>query len=151
MDHPFYHFETIGADAKRFEFISQGLRPVRKRVLYSETGIPDFYNLALADLDDNGQADYESVSNNGDMEQVLATVAQTLLTFFADHPTANVAFTGSTPARTRLYQVALAREIRAASTNFIIFGLHGTVLEPFKLNRTYDGFVVTLATNSLVS
>ena len=103
MERPFYPFAAVGADARRFEFISHGRRPVRKRILYAETGIPDLYNLALADLDANDTEDYEAVSNNGDLEQVLATVAQTLVVFFADHPTANVAFVGNTPARTRLY------------------------------------------------
>jgi len=151
MDQSFYPFQSIGPDACRFEFVSEGVRPVRKLVLYSETGIPDVYNLALADVSQAGLADYESISNNGDLTQILATVAQTMRAFFADHPTASVAFTGSTAARTRLYQVALAREVRAASTNFSILGLRGNDLEPFALNRRYDGFVVTLLLNSLVS
>lgn len=144
MDKPFYKFQEVGTGAHWFEFVSQGTKPIRKAILYSETDIPDLYSLSLADLNEQGGADFLSVSNNGDLEQIMATVAQTMLVFFAAHPAAIVAFTGSTPARTRLYQVVLAREVRAASTNFIIEGLRGVELEPFALNRTYDGFVVRL-------
>ncbi|WP_375418284.1 DUF6934 family protein [uncultured Hymenobacter sp.] len=144
MDKPFYSFQRLGPNALYFEFVSEGPNPVRKLVLYSQTDVADLYSLSLADVNEYGQPDFLSVSNNGDLEQIMATVAQTMLAFFAEHPTATVAFTGSTPARTRLYQVVLAREVRAASTNFIILGLHGTDLEPFVPNRTYDGFVVRL-------
>lgn len=143
MDKPFYHFR-IGANALQYTFVSEGPRPVTKLVAYAETDEPDLFNLSLADIEADGIPNYLSVRNNGDLERIMATVAQTLLAFFRHHPTATVAFSGSTPARIRLYQAVLAREVRAASTDFIILGLRGEDLEPLQPNHTYDGFVIFL-------
>ncbi|RTQ46091.1 hypothetical protein EJV47_23365 [Hymenobacter gummosus] len=148
MDKPFYQFQVIGADARRYTFTSVGPRPVDKLVLYSETDIPDVFNLALADVEADGSLSYTSVRNNGDLERILATVAQTLPLFFAQYPTALVAFSGSTPSRTRLYQIVLAREVQAVSDDFVISGLRGSSLEPFVPNQAYDGFVVAMRTTS---
>ena len=74
----------------------------------------------------------------------MATVAQTLLAFFRHYPDATVVFSGNTPSRIRLYQAVLAREIRAASTDFVILGLQDEILEPLQPNHSYDGFVIFL-------
>lgn len=140
MDKPFYQYQ-IENDALRYTFVSEGPRPVTKLVVYAETDQP---NLLLADVGADGLPDYLSVSNNGDLERIMATVAQTLLAFFRHYPNATVAFSGNTPARIRLYQAVLAREIRAASTDFIILGLRKGLLELLQPNHTYDGFVVFL-------
>jgi len=144
MDKPFYDFQ-IGSDACQFSFVSSGPRPVSKLVLYSATDIPDLYNLSLADVEADGSPNFNSVRNNGDLEQIMATVAQTLLAFFAQHPRALVAFSGNTPSRIRLYQIVLAREVQAASKRFVLLGLRGSDLVPFHPNRSYDGFVIALA------
>lgn len=102
MDKPFYAFQ-IERDACQFSFVSSGPRPISKLVLYSATTIPDLYNLSLADVEADGSPNYNSVRNNGDLEQIMATVTQTLIAFFAQHPLALVAFSGNTPSRTRLY------------------------------------------------
>lgn len=141
MDKPFYQFE-IGSDARRYSFISEGAHPVEKRVTYAETNLPDFFNLALADVEEDGSQNFYAVRNNGDLAQIMATVAQTLLAFFRRHPRAKVAFTGSTSARTRLYQIILARELQKVADTFVIFGVKGYALETFRPNRDYDGFVI---------
>lgn len=121
MKTAFYDF-NIGADARRYTFTSVGPRPVNKVVLYSETDFLNYYTLSLADVEPDGQLNYLSARNNGDLERILATVAQTLLAFLAHYPAAHVAFAGSTPSRTRLYQIVLTRELQAASAKFVIFG-----------------------------
>lgn len=74
---------------------------------------------------------YNSVRNNGDLTQLMATVAQTMLASFERHPQALVAFSGNTPSRTRLYQIVLARELQATSKQFVLLGLQGTSLIPY--------------------
>lgn len=74
----------------------------------------------------------------------MATVAQTMLVFLHHHPEAQGAFSGSTPARTRLYQIILAREQRAVAASLVISGVRDNTLELFRPNRSYDGFVVAL-------
>jgi hypothetical protein len=144
MDKPFYDFR-IEDDACQFSFTSTGPRPVNKLVLYSATNIPNLYNLSLADVEADGSPNYNSVRNNGDLTQLMATVAQTMLAFFERHPQALVAFSGNTPSRTRLYQIVLARELQAASKQLVLLGLQGTRLVSFEPNQPYDGFVISLA------
>lgn len=150
MDRPFYDFRP-GADTRTYSFTSAGPRPVEKRIIYAKTNLPNFFNLALADVEEDGSLNFYSVRNNGDLETIMATVAQTLLIFFQHYPTANVAFSGSTPARTRLYQIILARERQAVAGSFIISGVRNNSLELFQPNRDYEGFVIALPTSSSTS
>ena len=110
MDSPFYNFDVL-EDAYRFTFNSVGPNGViPKIIIYSKTDLPDYYNLALGDVRPDGTLDVFSKSNNGDMEKILATVIQTLMVFLAYHSEANVFFAGSTPTRTRLYQIVRTAE-----------------------------------------
>ncbi|MCU0327134.1 MAG: hypothetical protein MUF45_18190 [Spirosomaceae bacterium] len=128
MDSPFYKFEIL-ADAHKFNFESIGINgSVLKSVIYSETNIPEYYNLALGDIRPDGSIDVFSRSNNGDLEKILATVIQTLLVFFSYYPNAKVVFTGSTQPRTRLYQIVLSKELKNITSLFTVLGL-------------YDGFL----------
>jgi hypothetical protein len=48
---------------------------VNKIIKFSETALKGYYNLAFGDKDDEtGEINDRIVSNNGDSEQVLATV-----------------------------------------------------------------------------
>ena len=67
MDRPFYDFQP-GADTRTYSFVSAGPRPVEKRVIYAETTLPGFFNLALADVEEDGSLNFYSVRNNGDLE-----------------------------------------------------------------------------------
>jgi hypothetical protein len=143
MNKPFYEFQ-IGPNTRSFSFTSLGSRLVEKRVIYAATSLPGFFNLALADVEKDGSLNFYSVSNNGDLEQIMATVAQTMLIFLQHRPDARVAFSGSTPARTRLYQIILAREQRAVAASLVISGVRDSNLELFRPNRAYKGFVISL-------
>lgn len=57
MDKPFYDFQ-IGNDTRAYSFISEGPRPVEKRVIYAETSLPGFFNLALADIEEDGSLNF---------------------------------------------------------------------------------------------
>ena len=143
MDSPFYSFEVL-EDAYRFTFNSVGQNGViPKIIIYSKTDLPDYYNLALGDVRTDGTVDVFSKSNNGDMEKILATVIQTLMVFLAYHPEANVFFAGSTPTRTRLYQIVLNKEIDKVDSTLKVLGLYEDYLEPFEPNKNYEGFVVS--------
>jgi hypothetical protein len=141
MNQPFYEFTTLNG-AMRFDFTSVGLRIIHKVVIYQKLPRPDSYNLVLADVNEYNQLDDFSVSDNGDRDKILATVVQTLFTFFEQHPLAAVSFTGSTSARTRLYQVAIARELDRAGERLDVYGLIDDQPEPFERNKPYVGFVI---------
>lgn len=141
MTHPFYEF-TNRNESLRFDFMSEGARSIRKAVIYQKLPRLAAYNLVLVDIDEYNQLDDFSVSDNGDRDKVLATVVQTLFSFFEQHPHASVSFTGSTPARTRLYQGAIARELDQARQRLDIYGLVDDQPEPFVRNKAYAGFVI---------
>jgi hypothetical protein len=147
MNKPFYEFEIL-EEALRFEFTSVGRRRILKAVVYAQTNMPTLYSLSMGDVKPDQTLDFETISDNGDRDQILATVIQTLLAFFGAYPTALVAFTGSTPARTRLYQILLAREFDKASVLFNCWGLNETGdIKRFSKNRAYAGFIISLKDN----
>ena len=65
-----------------------------------------YFNLGFGDQDEStGKINDLTISNNSDTDRILATVAATILEFTAHFPDAIVYVKGSTPARTRLYQM----------------------------------------------
>lgn len=84
--------------------------------------------------------DDQAVSNNGDLELILATVAAAAYDFCRQHPGASIFAVGGTPARTRLYRMAIARHLDRLQTQFTIYGELGNEWEPFQLNQPYAAF-----------
>ena len=100
----FYDFEG-SPDALRFEFDSiSPQKQISKVVEY--TPLPqnlNVYNLGFGDKKEDDTIDDLVVSNNKDMELVLATIIQTMFKFFEARPDKTLIFLGSTESRTRLY------------------------------------------------
>ncbi len=138
-----YHVET-SPDLQTFEFTSLGPKgSITKVVRYSEINIKGFYNLGFGDKDPI--TNYISdliVTNNDDSQKVLSTVAATLYAFIDGHPDAVVIATGSTEARTRLYRMGIANNLKNIEKDFVILGLTDTDWEPFSKNVTYGAFLV---------
>lgn len=128
-----------------YEFTSQGTNGIiSKLVIYSETHLHNFYNLGFGDKDENtGNIDDAIITNNGDSEKVLATVAATLFIFTDKFPGAMVFASGSTKARTRLYRMGIVNNLEIIATDFEVFGLKGDEWESFKSGQDYDAFLAT--------
>lgn len=96
-------------DLTVFEFVSEGSKGrIPKLIVFMETNLKDFYNLAFGDKDENtGKIDDSVVTNNNDTEKVLATVAAAVLAFTDKYPEAWVYATGSSTSRTRLYRMGI--------------------------------------------
>ena len=139
----YYNVDT-SPDFQTFEFISVGQKGnVIKVVRYSEINVKGFYNLGFGDKDPiTGFLSDLTVTNNGDSQKVLATVAATLYAFTNNHPDATVIATGSTQARTRLYQMGITNNFKAIEKDFTVLGLTETDWEPFRKNITYEAFLV---------
>ncbi|MBK8390876.1 MAG: hypothetical protein IPL23_17020 [Saprospiraceae bacterium] len=135
-----------GRNSKSFWFTSKGVKgDIRKLVLYQETSIPYLYNLAFGDLNPNsGELDDSIVTDNGDGEKVLATVVSTIYHFFRVNPSALVYLTGSSPSRTRLYRIAIAKYLPVFEEKFEILGELSKGWERFESNRKYEGFFIKL-------
>lgn len=71
-------------------------------------------------------------SNNEDRNKVLATVAFTTIEFMRHHPQAIVFARGSTPSRTRLYQISIQANWLEISKMFSVEGYYHANWEPFK-------------------
>ncbi len=87
------------ASVKAFEFMSEGSKgSIRKRVEYQEmkqnTGFK-FYNLAFGDInEETNNIDDTVVSDNGNTQKVLATVASTIFYFIEKYPDAIIRIKG---------------------------------------------------------
>lgn len=127
-----------------FESISPG-KTIKKLV---EISLVDYenqvFNIALVDvLPDNTLSDL-TVSNNSDMPKVLATVFRALDQFFKFIPGAKVLLSGSTPSRTRLYQMAISKYLCELELKFNFWGFIGDKSENFTKGRNYERFTISL-------
>lgn len=131
-----------GETHTKYEFISQGPRGnIVKTVVYGKIE-EDLYNLAFGDWNsENQRIDDTTRTNNGDRDKILATVAATALDFTNKFPDAVIYTEGSTPARTRLYQIAIANNFDEISENFEIEGYIDKAWQPFQKGRNYEAFL----------
>ncbi len=92
-----------------FEFVSEGPKgQISKLVKFSGTALKGFYNLAFGDKNlETGEINDTVISNNGDSEQVLATVISAVYSFTDRERDAWVYAAGSTKSRTRLTELEL--------------------------------------------
>lgn len=138
---------TLIADQQqdRYEFLSEGPKgAIRKVIQYLPIG-GNVYNLGFGDWDEaNHKINDKARSNNNDHEKVLATVADSVILFIQSHPHAIVFAQGETPAKTRLYQMAINREWAAISKLYKIKGFYRGSWENFTPAKNYDAFTLEI-------
>ena len=127
-----------------FEFVSEGKNgKIPKLVRYSTTNLKGMYNLGFGDKDGiTGRIDDQVITDNGDSEKVLATVAATIYAFTAARPKAYVFIRGSTDARTRLYRIGISKYLSEITKDFNVKGLQNNKWKPFKPNGDYKAFLI---------
>jgi hypothetical protein len=127
-----------------FEFISEGPKgQIPKLIKFSETTLKDVYNLAFGDKNDHtGDIDDTAISNNGDAEQILATVVSAVYAFSDANPHAWIYATGSTKVRTRLYRMGITKYIDEVEQDFAVFGQRDGEWENFENGMDYTAFIV---------
>jgi hypothetical protein len=128
-----------------FEFVSEGRHgKVNKLVRYSRTNVRNMYNLGFGDKDEEtGTINDKSITDNGDSEKVLATVAATIYAFTAENPTIYVYITGSNEARTRLYRIGISKYLEQISEDFVVLGLQNNNWKPFTSSNNYKAFLIS--------
>jgi hypothetical protein len=139
------HYELIAEKTLRvYEFTSEGPKgQIQKLIKFSETALKGYYNLAFGDKNlETGGIDDKVVSNNGDSEQVLATVVSALYMFTETNKDAWVYATGSTKARTRLYRMGITKYIDEVKNDFHVFGQLEGEWKEFQKDIDYNAFVV---------
>ena len=127
-----------------FEFISVGPKGrIKKIIQYSETNLKDYYNLGFGDKDEKtGEINDLVITNNGDSQQVLATVASTVYAFTDKHPDTWVYASGSNHARTRLYRIGIANNLLEIERDFEVYGLKGDQWHTFSKDIDYKAFLI---------
>ena len=107
MDIDRYNIEN-NVNSVYCEFISLGTKgSIVKVIKYTKINDdPLVFNLGFGDKNLTHETiNDRAVTNNGDTDRVLATVAFTIYAFYKEYPDANVYLSGSTASRTRLYQI----------------------------------------------
>lgn len=129
MDYPKYDL-TGSTDSTIFEFTSSGVNGyISKAIKYTVTKNADIVNLGFGDKinidEENGTFDIDDVNitDNGDRNIVLATVANATYSYTELYPTKYVFFSGSCDVRTRLYRMAISNNFDELIKTFHIFGV----------------------------
>lgn len=148
---------TIGKKdiySENFEFLSQGVKTFRMKVIYTYLGIEPItqkhlYNLGFGVLSFDPEIGVEEIddkikTNNGDKHEILSTVALTAISFFDEHPNSILFFQGSSPSRTRTYQMAISQNLDSLKKDFLIRGYIKDIDLPeiFVKGKNYEAFLI---------
>ena len=125
-----------------YEFESTGPRGTIKKIARFSSIGTNLYNFGFGDLDElTGEISDTTVSNNGDSEKVLVTVANIIYDFTDVYLGAAVFIQGTTTARTRRYQMGINKFWSQINPVFEVFGLKNEKWEPFQQGENYDAFL----------
>jgi|SRR6185437_11212522 len=129
----------------QFYFHSDGPKGrIRKIVCYRFLAKVDgfqYFNAGFGDFDPkSGRINDLTVTDNKDREKVIATVAATALDFSRTIRKCRLIVKGSTPARTRLYQIKIVVHYAEISKLFEIQGETLNGWERFKKGENYLAF-----------
>jgi hypothetical protein len=141
-----YEYE-INREFREYEFYSEGpkgkLKKVVRFILEIANGIP-YYNICFGDWNDEALAiDDNAVSNNGDRDKLLATIAVIILDFSRLFPDSFLYAQGRTPSRTRLYRMGINKLWNEIVSDFDLYGVReDNTMEPYRKNINYKGFLL---------
>lgn len=134
---------TSDSEHVTYEFLSEGPKGTLKKVVFYQEIGENIFNLAFGDWDEKDQKINDKVrSNNSDRDKVLATVASTVIDFIKHHPAAIILAQGSTPARTRIYQMGILANWEEIGQLFEIEGFSDGIWESFEDNKNYERFAL---------
>jgi hypothetical protein len=153
MNYDHYSNVRFTRDYHLFLFDSDGPKGKLKKIIaYTKLeNLPDTYNLGFGTLkvnhDGEEYVDDNEISNNGDRNKILATVAISAYAFINKYPDKKIYLKGVDRVRTRLYQIAINQAYDELSEQFIILGNVAEKvgvynLQPFKPGINYNGFLV---------
>ena len=125
-----------------YEFESVGPKGVIRKVARFSLIQHSLYNFGFGDLDPlTGEISDTVVSNNNDGDKVLGTVAQIIYYFTGVYQGSAVFIQGSSTARTRRYQMGIAKYWEIIGSVFEIVGLTNGKWEVFKHGINYEAFI----------
>lgn len=129
-----------------YEFYSEGPKGRIKKVVRftpGNIGGLTYLHLGFGDWDEKkNKIDDKAISNNQDREKILVTIASLVLELTTHFPRMWVYARGSTPARTRLYQMGISSRWKQIDSLFYVYGYLNGKWEAFKPSINYDAFMV---------
>ena len=142
------YFTVSHSDYTQYTFYSEGPNGRIEKVI-SFNRIPNmsenFYNLSFGDWDHRLlKINHLAISNNSDLEKILATVASTVFKFLVRHPYAFVYAEGATLSRTRLYPMKIAAHWLTICKLMHAYGWINNQWKPFQKGVNYEAFLAEL-------
>jgi hypothetical protein len=124
------HYPFVkNVESSYFEFESIGPKGVIRKVIAIEFMDENAWNIAFGDKTDADWTD-KSISNNGDMVKVIATVIAAVLEFSATYPTRNLVIQPLDERRKSLYNLVFQKNMEDIEQIFEIWGsFNGDFLE----------------------
>lgn len=145
MELPAYRFRT-DEELSTYFFESIGQRGIiNKAVEFSSVLGTQYFNLSMGDLNPiTGKISYSSITDNGDTVKILATVYGIVRDYAKYYPEHYILFSGNSPARNRLYRIAINHGLSEISREFSIFGFNikNDAWELFRPSTFYEQFLV---------
>ncbi len=133
-------------DFTQFEFVSNGPNgDIIKLIQFTETDNKSLYQLSFGNKTEDGGADYLAISDNKDRDKIINTIIDAIDLFTNRYPFLYVGFSGTTPARTRLYRMVISLTHSKSNINFDVWGInfkHSNKLQTFEPGKDYDIFII---------
>jgi hypothetical protein len=145
MNYESYNAVSTADDLSSFDFVSVGKKgEIRKRIIFMPTALSDVYALAFGNITESGEIDDLSISDNGDRNKILATVATAVDIYTKRHPDRMIYFMGSTKQRTRLYRMAVGLNLDELSRTYDIYAeaVKGFEFKSFYKNMEINAFLI---------
>lgn len=139
-----YPYARSETDNSIYFFSSMGPKGEIKMVVkFAPTFTDDIFNLGFGHMKEDGSIDDSISNNNGDRNAILNTVATIISDFTESIPNCYIFFKGSTPARTRLYRMAITINLIFIASVYTVWGvLKNWQTEPFEGTQNYFGFLI---------
>ena len=130
-DNDYYIFESVGKNGSIFKVVAFS------KIQYN------VYNFGFGDYDIQTKAiNDESISDNGDMVKVLATVIDIALRFLTENPMIYILIEGSSKTRIQLYRRILNTYYDDLVDSHEIYGFKNGNFEEFQKNTSYESFLI---------
>jgi hypothetical protein len=143
MKHEIYSNLSITDDFSIFEFLSVGPKGIiPKRIEFMPTGYKDVFNLAFGDISNDGELNDVSISGNDDRDKILSTIAYAVDIYLSRYPQRWIYFKGSTPARIRLYRMAIGINFQELTKKYVIYSQIEDGIVRFQKNKPIIGLLI---------
>lgn len=118
-----YNLE-ISENSICFYFTSIGRKgAIRKIIKFQPLSKPQYYNISFGNLIDDNTVDDKNITDNGDSQKVLATIAHSVLFFTNENKIARIIVVANSPAKTRLYRIGISNNLYEITKKFHLLGL----------------------------